>query len=143
MAEENRSILDLQAKVILEHLSKDISIKDLAKKHQVHPDLIRQWKKLFLENTFNSSESKREDRNSGAKIIKLRNIAISFNLVSLITIILVATPIVFGVGIEYNKINNSIDVLMEKTKNIESKLDTKLEPLINRVSIIETKLDSI
>lgn len=53
-----------KAKVVIEALKERSSIEELARKHELHPNQITQWKKAFLDNAatvFEDPETRSDD----------------------------------------------------------------------------------
>lgn len=50
MSKRRKFSTTFKTKVVLEALSERYSIQELARKHQIHPTQISQWKSQFLEN---------------------------------------------------------------------------------------------
>ena len=60
MKKERRKFTSaFKAKVAIEAIKEDMTIQELASKHQVHPSQITTWKKEFLENASLVFDSKR------------------------------------------------------------------------------------
>ncbi len=55
------------AKVAIEAIKEDMTIQELALKHQVHPNQITTWKKEFLENASLVFDSKRQEVKDDSK----------------------------------------------------------------------------
>jgi len=63
--------LEFKSKVVLESLKEYESIESLAKKYEIHPSQISQWRSQALKN-FNSvfgSESKKEDSSKDKEVL--------------------------------------------------------------------------
>ena len=43
---------EFKSKVALEALQERLTLSELSKRHEIHPKLIIQWKKTFIENGF-------------------------------------------------------------------------------------------
>ena len=62
MKKERRKFTSaFKAKVAIEAIKEDLTIQELAAKHQVHPSQITTWKKEFLENASLVFDSKRQE----------------------------------------------------------------------------------
>jgi transposase-like protein len=56
---------DFKAKVVIEALKERSTIEEIARKHELHPNQISQWKKEFLEKAaavFESEESVNDEK---------------------------------------------------------------------------------
>ena len=49
MSKRRKFSADFKTEVVLEALSERYSIQELARKHEIHPNQISQWKSQFLE----------------------------------------------------------------------------------------------
>ena len=56
-----------KAKVAIEAIKEDMTIQELASKHQVHPSQVTTWKKEFLDNSSIVFESKRQEEKDESK----------------------------------------------------------------------------
>lgn len=56
-----------KAKVAIEAIKEDMTIQELASKHQVHPSQVTTWKKEFLDNSSMVFESKRQEEKDESK----------------------------------------------------------------------------
>jgi transposase len=61
MKTRKKHTAEFKTKVVLEALSERYTIHELARKYELHPNQITQWKALFLENA-SSVFSKNADR---------------------------------------------------------------------------------
>ena len=62
MKKERRKFTSaFKAKVAVEAIKENLTIQELAVKHQVHPNQISTWKKEFLENASLVFDSKRQE----------------------------------------------------------------------------------
>ena len=53
---------EFKTKVVLEAISGEKEINQLASEHQIAPNLIRNWKKEFLNNAFPIFDNKRDEQ---------------------------------------------------------------------------------
>lgn len=53
---------EFKTKVVLEAISGEKEINQLASEHQIAPNLIRNWKKEFLNNAFSIFDNKRDEQ---------------------------------------------------------------------------------
>jgi transposase-like protein len=56
---------EFKSKVALEALQERLTLSELSKRHEIHPNLIMQWKKIFIENgfrIFQESQPEKDDR---------------------------------------------------------------------------------
>jgi transposase len=68
MKKERRKFTSaFKAKVAIEAIKEDMTIQELALKHQVHPNQITTWKKEFLENASLVFDSKRQEVKDDSK----------------------------------------------------------------------------
>jgi transposase-like protein len=57
---------EFKSKVALEALQERMTLSELSKRHTLHPNLIMQWKKAFVENgyrIFQEDHPEKDDRN--------------------------------------------------------------------------------
>lgn len=59
-----------KTKVALEAIKEEYSINELASKYEVHPNMIRSWKKIFLENSESLFEDKRRKKQTDKEEIE-------------------------------------------------------------------------
>jgi transposase-like protein len=55
---------EFKTKVALEALKERMTVSEMSKRHEIHPNLIMQWKKTFMENgvrIFEESHPSKED----------------------------------------------------------------------------------
>jgi transposase-like protein len=65
---------DFKAKVVIEALKERITIEQLAKKHELHPNQITTWKKEFLSNAaaaFGESATEGQEKEKSEDVDKL------------------------------------------------------------------------
>jgi transposase len=74
MKTRKKHTAEFKTKVVLEVLSEQYTIQVLARKYEVHPNQITQWKNLFLENA-SSLLSKSADKNRGNYITTAKKTA--------------------------------------------------------------------
>ena len=68
MKKERRKFTSaFKAKVAVEAIKEDLTIQELAVKHQVHPNQISTWKKEFLENASLVFDSKHQEIKDDSK----------------------------------------------------------------------------
>lgn len=68
MKKERRKFTSaFKAKVAIEAIKEDMTIQELAVKHQVHPSQITTWKKEFLENASLVFDSKQQEIKDDSK----------------------------------------------------------------------------
>jgi len=68
MKKERRKFTSaFKAKVAVEAIKEDLTIQELALKHQVHPNQISTWKKEFLVNASLVFDSKRQEIKDDSK----------------------------------------------------------------------------
>ena len=73
MKTRRRFTAEFKAKVALEAIRGERTISDLAKKHQLHPNQITQWKRQAIENLAKAFDDKATDAQVGreAEVTKL------------------------------------------------------------------------
>ena len=50
MAKRKQYSSDQKARIVLESISERYTIRELARKHKIHPQLITNWRKVFIDN---------------------------------------------------------------------------------------------
>ena len=56
---------EFKSKVAMEALQERLTLSELSKRHEIHPSLIMQWKKTFIENgfrIFQEAQPEKDDR---------------------------------------------------------------------------------
>lgn len=73
MKTRRRFTAEFKAKVALEAIRGELTISDLATKHQLHPNQITQWKRQAIENLAKAFDDKATDAQVGreAEVTKL------------------------------------------------------------------------
>ncbi len=67
MSKKRRSFTpEFKAKVVLEALSGIKEINELAAEHQIQPNLIRNWKREFMENASKAFDTKADEKYTDA-----------------------------------------------------------------------------
>ena len=59
-----------KVKILREHLDNNVSVSELAEKYDIHPSMIRNWKKEMFEGaleTFSGKHKNRKSKNSKEK----------------------------------------------------------------------------
>jgi len=61
---------EFKSKVALEALQERSTLSELSKRHEVHPNLIVQWKKSLLENGFRVFQDSHPEKDERDKLIE-------------------------------------------------------------------------
>jgi transposase-like protein len=62
---------DFKAKVALEALKGDLTLAELSKKHDVHPNQVTEWKRQLLENASQAFGGEKASEDAQAKLKEL------------------------------------------------------------------------
>lgn len=62
MSKRRRFTAEAKVQILREHLENNVSISDLAKKHDIHPVVIHRWKKELFENALNGFSGEHKKR---------------------------------------------------------------------------------
>ena len=61
---------EFKSKVALEALQERLTISELSKRHELHPNQIMQWKKTFIENGFRIFEESQPEKDERGELIE-------------------------------------------------------------------------
>ena len=61
---------EFKAKVALEALKERMTISELSKRHEIHPNLVMQWKKTLSENVFRIFEEVHQEKDDCTGLIE-------------------------------------------------------------------------
>jgi len=61
---------EFKSKVALESLQERLTLSELSKRHEIHPNLIMQWKKTFIENGFRIFQEAQSVKDDSGELIE-------------------------------------------------------------------------
>jgi transposase-like protein len=68
--ERRKFTAEFKSKVAIEALQERSTLSELSKRYEVHPNLITQWKKSFIENGFRLFKEAQPERDDRDKLIE-------------------------------------------------------------------------
>ena len=61
---------DFKSKVAIEAIQERLTLSELSKRHGIHPNLIMQWKKIFIENGFRIFQEPQPQKDDRIELIE-------------------------------------------------------------------------
>jgi transposase-like protein len=61
---------EFKSKVALESLQERLTLSELSKRHEIHPNLVMQWKKAFIENGFRIFQEAQPEKDDRIELIE-------------------------------------------------------------------------